>query len=195
MIYSSPRFIRLLASSLVVIAGLSTARAADGPRWIVDQAKSHLTFTGTQTGAPFEGSFKTYDADIVFDPDHLDASHINVSVDISSATTGDTQRDAALPGKDWFNAAETPKATFETVSISNKGGDSYEAAGSLSIRGVTKPAVLPFKLQIDGTNAHATGHLNLVRTDFGIGQGPWATDQWVALEVVVNLDIVATRSN
>jgi hypothetical protein len=34
--------------------------------------------------------------------------------------------------------------------------------------------------------ARATGHLDLVRTDFGVGQGPWTSGQWVALEVVTS---------
>lgn len=195
MINSSPRFIRLIANSMVVIGSLTAAIAADNPRWTVDQTKSRLTFTGSQTGAGFEGNFKIYNADIIFDPNHLDISQINVTVDIASAVTGDAQRDAALPGKDWFNAAETPKARFETTSISKQGDNSYEAVGDLTIRGVKKPVTLPFRLEIDGSNAHATGHLNLVRSDFGIGQGPWATDQWVSFEVSVDFDIIATRSN
>lgn len=158
-------------------------------------AKSQLGFSGTQTGAAFDGKFTRFSAAIVFDPDHLDTSHITVTVDLASAATGDVQRDTALPGSDWFDVAEFPKASFVTTAIRKTGQNAYEAAGNLTLRGVTKPLVLPFTLQIDGTTAHAVGHVNLVRTAFGIGQGPWATGEWVALDVDVNLDITATRSN
>jgi hypothetical protein len=54
---------------------------------------------------------------------------------------------------------------------------------------------MPFTLQITGTTAHAKGHLSLVRTLFGIGQGPWSSGQWVALDVEVDVDIVATPAS
>ena len=53
--------------------------------------------------------------------------------------------------------------------------------------------VLPFTLTIAGDQAHAVGHAKLVRTDFGVGQGTWASGDYVALDVSVDLDIVATR--
>jgi polyisoprenoid-binding protein YceI len=62
----------------------------------------------------------------------------------------------------------------------------------LTLRGVAKPVTLPFTLAIAGTTAHAKGHLNLARTLFGIGQGTWSSGQWVALDVGVDVDIVAT---
>ena len=54
--------------------------------------------------------------------------------------------------------------------------------------------VLPFTLTISGDQAAAKGHLSLIRSDFGIGQGPWSSGQWVALEVGVDVDLVATKS-
>lgn len=186
---------RTILSALVIGSWISAASAAGAATWSVDMAKSQLGFSGTQTGAAFDGKFTRFSAAIVFDPDHLDTSHITVTVDLASAATGDVQRDTALPGSDWFDVAEFPKASFVTTAIRKTGQNAYEAAGNLTLRGVTKPLVLPFTLQIDGTTAHAVGHVNLVRTAFGIGQGPWATGEWVALDVDVNLDITATRSN
>ena len=53
---------------------------------------------------------------------------------------------------------------------------------------------LPFTLAIDGGTAHAKGHLELVRTTYGVGQGPWSSAQWVALEVGVDVDVVAKKA-
>jgi len=72
--------------------------------------------------------------------------------------------------------------------------DAYEAAGRLTIRGVAKDVVLPFTLAIAGDSATAKGHLNLVRTAFGVGQGPWTSGEWVALEVGVDFDLVAMKA-
>ena len=184
----------LVASSAALFAtAASTAIAAD---WKLDTSKSTLGFSGTQTGNAFEGKFSSYSAAIAFDPDHLDTSHISVTVDLASAVTGDTQRDTALPGKTWFDTAEFPQAKFDADSIRKTGVGSYEASGKLTLRGVTRPLVLPFTLDINGAAAHAKGHVSLLRGDFGVGQGgPWSSGQWVALEVNVDVDIVAERSN
>jgi polyisoprenoid-binding protein YceI len=187
--------VQFAASGLVAMTFASHATAADAVNWKLDPGKSRLGFSGTQTGTKFQGAFTRYNAVIAFDPDHLEASHIAVTVDLASATTNDKQRDTALPGKDWFDVAKSPTATFETSAISSKGGDAFEAAGTLTLRGVSRPFTLPFTLETNGATAHAKGHAELMRNAFGIGQGPWATDQWVAFEVGIDIDAVATRGN
>ena len=187
--------IRLAVPSLLMMIIAATNSAASAANWKLDPSKSELGFSATQTGTKFHGAFTRYDAVIEFDPDHLDTSHIAVSVDLASATTNDKQRDATLPGKDWFDAAQFPAAKFETSAIRRKGGDDYEAVGTLTLRNITKPLTLPFTLEMNGTSAHAKGHAELIRSDFGIGQGPWTTDQWVALNVDVDIDVTATRAN
>jgi polyisoprenoid-binding protein YceI len=181
-----------LATLLFAIA--TCACAADIPNWTVDPARSRLGFSGTQTGEPFRGSFARFKAAIAFDPTHPEAAHIKVTVDLSSATTGDTQRDTALPGDDWFDIAHFPQATFSSDTIRKKSDGSYEAVGTLTLRGISHPLTLPFTLEISGASAHAKGHAMLVRTAFGIGQGQWATADYVALEVGVDIDLVATRA-
>ena len=168
------------------------AMPAAAAAWKLDAAKSQLGFSGTQTGVAFNGHFTRFSTQIDFDPDHPETSHIVVVIDPASAVTGDTQRDGALPGKDWFDIAQFPQATFVTTAISKTGANTYAATGTLTLRGVTQPIILPFTLDITGTTAHAKGHLNLVRTLFDVGQGAWSSGQWVALDVGVDVDIVAT---
>lgn len=183
------------AAFLVLIASVPHAFGADAPHWQIDPARSRLGFSGTQTGVAFRGKFTRFGAAIAFDPEHLDTSHIGATVDLASASTGDVQRDAALPGSDWFDVANFPKATFETNAITRTGTNAYIAAGRLTIRGIGQPVSLRFTLDVDGRTAHAKGHAELVRTAFGVGQGPWASGQWVALEVGVDVDLVATRTD
>lgn len=173
-----------------LLLGLGTAQAAS---WTVDPAKSTLGFTGQQTGAPFTGSFKSWTAAIDFDPAHPEAGHVAASIDVASAATGDPQKDEALPTPDWFDAADFGKATFDATGFTPKGGDAFETSGKLTLRGVSKSVVLPFTLTITGDQAHAIGHAKLVRTDFGVGQGAWTSADYVALDVTVDLDLVATR--
>jgi polyisoprenoid-binding protein YceI len=161
--------------------------------WIVDKAKSWVSFTGTQTGKEFTGRFSNYGAAIVFDPDDLSMAEIEVGIDMSSAKTGDKQRDDALPGKDWFAAAAFPLARFSASDVVATGAGAYEARGRLTIREATRDLALPFTLSIDGSRATADGAVTLVRTDYGVGQGEFATGEWVGLDVKVSFHIEATR--
>lgn len=174
----------------LVLLATGPALASD---WTVDQAKSRLGFSGVQVGAPFQGRFTRYEAHITFDPAKPEAGHATVLIDMASARTGDTQRDEALPQADWFDAAHFPQARFDAKSFRAKGGNAYEAVGTLSLRGISHDAVLPFTLTVTGDTAHAQGRMQLVRTGFGVGQGAWSSGQWVALDVGVDVDLLATR--
>jgi len=180
-------FALLAALSLLATPAL----AAD---WTVDVPHSHLGFSGVQNGAPFQGNFGTWTAEIAFDAAHPEAGHAKVTIDLASAKTGDVQRDGALPQAEWFDVKAFPHATFEATGFVAKGGDAYEAPGKLTIRGIGKDVVLPFTLAVTGDKAAAKGHLSLVRTGFGVGQGVWATAEWVGLDVGVDVDLVATKS-
>lgn len=183
------------ASALTLAASLSLAAPAMAADWVIDSAHSTIAFSGTQTGKPFSGHFGSFDGTITFDPAHPENGHAHIAIAIASAVTGDRQRDGAMPGQDWFDVAHFPSAMFDAQSFRAKGGNDYEAVGTLTIRGVGKSETLPFTLDINGRTAHAKGHLDLLRSAFGIGQGPWATGQWVALAVGVDIDVTAQQKN
>jgi polyisoprenoid-binding protein YceI len=184
---------RRLRLALCLSAALSGAASpALSAPWAVDPTRSTIRFSGVQVGTPFSGRFERFEARVAFDPAKPEAGRATVLVDLGSARTGDAQRDTTLPQKDWFDVASASHARFEAARFVDKGGGDYEAVGDLTIRGAKRPLTLPFHLSLDGDRAHATGHVGLVRTDFGIGQGPWASGQWVALEVGVDIDLVAT---
>ncbi|MCI3181296.1 cytochrome b [Caulobacter sp. CCUG 60055] len=168
------------------------AKPASPSKWAVAKG-SALGFSTSWSGAAVEGRFDRWSADILFSPDALDQSSVTVSVDVASASTGDSQRDSTLPTEDWFDAAGHPKATFTAKTFRKTGPDRYEARGTLSLRGVSRPAALPFTLKIDGDKARMTGVTTLDRTAFGVGQGEWkATDQ-IPAAVKVSVSLTATR--
>jgi polyisoprenoid-binding protein YceI len=178
-------------ASALLIGGAVSAHAAT---WTIDTAKSHLGFTGSQSGTPFSGEFGKFSGTIVFDPATPAAGHADVTIAIASAKTGDQQKDGAMPGSDWFAADKFPTAAFKATSFKATGTNTYEADGTLTIRGISKPVALPFTLTITGDTAAAKGKVQLVRTDYGVGQGAWSSAQYVALDVAVSVDIVATKT-
>lgn len=184
-----------MISALMFIAALSLPIKAMAADWTIDPAHSALTFSGKQTGTPFSGHFRSFNGTISFDPLQPETGHASVTVVLSSATTGDQQRDKALPGQEWFDVTHFPSAVFEAKNFRLKSGNTYETTGNLTIRGVSKPETVVFTVDMTDSTLHVKGHLDLLRSSFGVGQGPWATGQWVALEVGVDLDIIAQKKN
>lgn len=176
----------------LVLAAVSVlavdARAAE---WRIDPAQSRLTFAGTQAGRPFEGSFEKFIANVRFDESNPSAGEATVVIDMASVRTGNAQADNAVKGQDWLAVATYPQARFETTSFRHLGGNRYQADAVLTIRDAAKPLVLPFALEkIEGAT-RARGELVIDRTDFGVGQGQWASPQVVAHEVTIRFDLLA----
>jgi cytochrome b561 len=172
---------------------LLAAPPMQAAEWQVDSGKSSLGFVGSLSGKEFEGHFKSWQADISFDAADPAAGHAKVVIDMASAVTGDKQRDLALPNSDWFDAKKSPQAFFEAAGFAAKGGNVYEAKGTLTIRGIERPVALPFTLDIMGDAAHAKGGLDIVRTDYGVGQGEWSDGSSVALKVSIVFDLTARK--
>jgi polyisoprenoid-binding protein YceI len=167
---------------------------ARAPAWTVDKAQSRIRFRSNFSGAAFEGGFSRWDAQINFDPKNLAGSRAVVSIDLNSVASGDADRDQTLPTVEWFDAAKFPRATFTATAFRDLGGGKYEARGTLNLKGVTRPVVLPFTLALQGAQARMTGQVTLNRTQFGVGQGQFAGADTVPLEVVVPVVVVARRA-
>lgn len=165
-------------------AALSTAPLA----WKVAPGSS-LNFQTVWSGDAVQGRFDSWKADILFGPDALDRSRVTVIIDMTSAKTGDDQRDASLPSADWFDAATHPKAVFTATKFEKAGADRYVAHGTLDLRGVKKPVDLPFKLKIVGDKAQMSGEASLDRTHFGVGQGEFAATDQVPAKVVIRVQL------
>lgn len=170
-------------------------------KWTPDYAKSKLQFEGKYGANTVTGTFGKYSADIAFDAADLPGSKVVVKVDMKSATTAVTDpvynkpTDGALPGAGWFNASANPDAVFTSTAISSKGGDKYEAKGTLNLRGVTKEIVLPFTVKITGNTAVAEGSTTVSRIDFGMkGDSPqYSLPKPVPFEVKIMFSVTATK--
>ncbi len=176
-------------------APATTVPAPDtGPAaWRVSPG-STLGFTTAWSGEPITGRFERWTADILFSPDALDRSSVKVSIDLATARTGDEQRDASIISADWFDTAAHPKATFTASRFSQTGEGRFIAHGRVSLRGVTRPLDLPFRLKIDGDRAEVSGVTSLDRTVFGVGQGEWTSTDQIPAKVTIRIALKARRN-
>jgi polyisoprenoid-binding protein YceI len=196
MLRKSLILVAALAAPVAAMAAAPVQKAAPAPAsgWTVNYGASRLAFTAAMSGQAINGAFRRWQAQVRFDPRNLAASEVKVDVDTGSAATGDASRDQALPTDDWFAARAFPRATFTSQRFVSLGGDRYQAIGTLSIRGVSRPVTLPFRLTITGDKAHVDGSVPIDRTAFGVGQNQWKGTEAVAARVDVHVSIDAQKA-
>lgn len=180
----------------IVVAALLFATSANAASWNVDHAHSKLGFVAQWSGQPFAASFQKWNAKIEFDPADLAHAKADVTIDMTSAVSGESELDQNLPGAQGFDAAKFPQARFVTKAFRSLGGNRYEAVGDLTIRGITKAITLPFTLTIKGERAHMTGEATVMRNDFGVGMAKeWAGETPVAHAIKVTVDLTAAKAH
>ena len=179
-------------SRLVLGTALAlSAHAALAQQQLVP-AQSEVKFTARQMGVPLEGHFKTFSAQVAFDPAKLATSKIRFTVDTGSATLGSRETDAELPKPTWFNVPKFHQAQFESSSIKALGGGKFDVAGTLTIKGNAQSVVVPVTLTQSGASTTAVGALPIKRLAFKIGENEWADTSMVADDVQVRFKLTLT---
>lgn len=162
--------------------------------WRVIENDSHVKFTASQQGTEFTGAFERFDAIINFNEEAVEKASVTATIDLGSVSAGDKDRDGALPGKEWFDVKTFPKAVFQSDDFVKIGDNTYEARGTLSMKGKSQPLTLPFTLDISGSKAEMQGSVTLDRTLWEVGTGAWSTDEWASTDVTVDVKISAESS-
>jgi polyisoprenoid-binding protein YceI len=174
----------------VLIVGLAALLSA--PAWASDyiqSAGSSLVFAGTYQGEVFTGRFPGFDTHLSFDPDHLDAASLRVTIPLSSATTANNDYDGEMRGASFFNAARFPTAQYEATGFRKVGDNRYATDGMLSLHGVNKPVTLQFTWT-PGTHPVLTGKATVRRLAFGVGSGDWADTDLIPDDIAISTKVV-----
>ncbi len=169
--------------------------APAAPVWSVDRAASRLSFRAVLAGQPLDGVFKSWDAEIAFDPQNLRASRAVISVNTASAVTGQPARDQALPTPGWLWTRRFPKAQLVTRTIVQTGPNRYVADANLTIRGVGRRVRVPFTTIIGrGDTGRMQATLTIDRNLFGIGQANGRPVASAGPNVVLMMHLTAKKS-
>ena len=166
------------------------ATAAD---FAVDPAQSSIAFSGTHVGNKFTGKFEKWDATIKFDPANLATSKIEVTIDTTSAKTGNSMYDGTLPTADWFDVKKFPQAKYVSTDIRKNEDGSFTAKGDLTIRDKTQSIMFTFKLPADLKTAPITTSFSLPldRIALGLGATSDAKAEWVGKDITLDVNISA----
>ncbi|NBX62711.1 MAG: YceI family protein [Betaproteobacteria bacterium] len=181
---------RFLLATLMAFA--LCGHSASHAQQKLQPAQSEIVFVSKQMGVPVEGRFKSFDAQISFDPAKPANGKISFSVDMASATLGAKETDAELQKPDWFSTAKFAKAGFQSTTIKQMAAGKYEVSGKLSIKGLSQDIAVPVSLTQTGGLTTAVGSFALKRLGFKIGDNEWSDTSMVADEVQVKFKFVLT---
>jgi polyisoprenoid-binding protein YceI len=141
--------------------------------WSIDPVHSDVGFTIRHVMvSKVRGKFHGVEGTITTADDPL-ASSVNVSVDLASIDTGNSQRDDHIRSADFFEADVNRTMTYRSTGVRRDGND-YVLDGELTLKSVTKPVLLKVELNGFATDPwggtrvgfSATGEIN--RNDFDV---------------------------
>lgn len=112
----------------------------------VDGAHSYVGFRVGHMGlVDVPGSFKSFDGSINLDSHKIENSTVEFTVDVGSVDTRITARDNHLKSKDFFLVEKYPQMSFKSTRVKKK-GKKYRVYGNLTIKGVTREIMIPFRI-------------------------------------------------
>ena len=155
-----------------------------------DPAKSTVSAVFKQMNVPVEAKFKKFTAQIDFDAAKPAASKASLEIDIPSFDLGDPEYNQEVTKKEWFNAAQFPKATFVSTGMTGD-ASKLNVTGKLTIKGKTADVSFPVTVKKDGNATVFDGSLPIKRLAYSIGEGEWKDTSTVADEVVIKFHVVA----
>jgi polyisoprenoid-binding protein YceI len=159
----------------------------------VDMSKSTVIATSKQMGVSVDGKFKKFDAQVSFDAAKPEAGSANITLDMSSYDLGDDEYNKQIRGKEWFDSATFPKATFVSSGIAAAGGNQYKVTGKITIKGKSQTITVPVTVTQQGATETFDGSLPVKRTQFDVGTGEWKDTSVVADDVIIKFHIVAAK--
>lgn len=187
--------IRLLLAALAA-STLATLSQAAVETYTIDPVHSSVAFNIRHFVSKVPGKFSKFSGNITVDRDNLEKSSVEATIETAAINTDNQKRDDHLRTAEFLDAATFPKITFKSKSWKKTGADTFDVAGDLTIKDVTKEVVLKTKLlgfgegmrgaQLSGWEATTT----INKADFNV-KDPAMLDAALGDEVTVILNIEA----
>ena len=132
---------RLVLASALTLGLLASAQAAV-ESFTIDPVHSSAGFAVRHMVSKFNASFTKVTGTINVDRENLEKSSVTATVDVASLNTANDKRDAHVKSPDFLDFAKFPAMSFTSTSWKKTGEDTYDVAGKLTIKDVTKDVTL-----------------------------------------------------
>jgi polyisoprenoid-binding protein YceI len=111
--------------------------------WHLDPYHTQVEFAAKHLGMmTVRGHFAEVSAVADIDPDHPQASSVQVTIQTVSIRTHNETRDNDLRSSNFLEVDKFPTITFKSTSVVPAGTDRYTLTGDLTIKGTTRPVAL-----------------------------------------------------
>jgi len=177
----------------LLAALLAAAIAAVAAPLKTDVANSRVSATFKQMNVPVEAPFKRFTAQIDYDAAKPELAKANVEIDTASLDVGEADMNKEVAKKEWFNAAQFPKATFVSSAIKPAGAGKLTVSGKLTIKGRATDVSFPLTVKTEGAKQVFEGALPIKRLTYAIGEGEWKDTSMVADEVIIKFRVSAIK--
>ncbi|GAB6196905.1 YceI family protein [Lysobacter xanthus] len=158
------------------LAAVSTVAFAAPVSYAIDANHTSVTASWSHFGLSHPvATFNQVEGTIVYDAQNVGASSVKVTLPLAGLESGVAAFDEHLRGEGFFDAAKYPSVTFASTKVEAVGGKKLRVTGDLTIKGVTKPAVLDVTL--NGAGPHPMSKREAIgfdatavvkRSDFGV---------------------------
>lgn len=154
---------------------LATPRTAT-TTWNIDPVHSVAEFKVKHMMiSNVKGQFSGIKGSLSLDESDLTDSSVEATIEASSISTGDAQRDAHLKSADFFDAEKFPVLSFHSTRITRTGEGELSVTGDLTIHGVTRKVDFtvegptpPAKDPWGNTRLGLSATTKINRKDFGL---------------------------
>jgi polyisoprenoid-binding protein YceI len=143
--------------------------------WQLDPYHTQVEFSAKHLGMmTVRGHFAEVSASADIDPDHPEASSVDVTIQAASIRTHNQTRDDDLRSSNFLEVEKFPTITFTSTSVEPSGPDRYTLHGDLTIKGTTRPVTLElqrygeFNDPMMGHRIAYSARTQLNRKDFGL---------------------------
>lgn len=171
--------------------------------YAIDAAHSRIGFVARHAMVTkVRGSFNDFAGTAFLDGSDPSKSTVTITAKVASIDTRNEQRDGHLRTNDFLDADQFPELSFTSTSITHVGGNDFEVAGDLSIKGVTKSVTFPLEFQGAATDPFGNdrigfeGSTQILRSEYGVSfNAPLETGGvLVSDKVTLELEISAVKS-
>ena len=154
----------------------TTATPTSLTTWKLDPAHSAAEFKVKHMMiSNVKGSLTGLNGVLNEDPADATRTTVEATIDVTTLSTGDAQRDGHLKSPDFFEAEKYPAMTFKSTSVKKTGEGEYAVTGDLTMHGVSKPVTFavegpsaPGKDPWGNTRIGLSATAKINRKDFGL---------------------------
>jgi polyisoprenoid-binding protein YceI len=144
--------------------------------WQLDPYHTQVEFSAKHLGMmTVRGQFDEVSATADIDPDHPEASSVEVTISTASIRTNNGVRDNDLRSSNFLEVDKYPVITFRSTGVEPSGSDHYTLTGDLTIKDTTHPVALDVTKYGEFNDPGMMGHriaygatTRINRKDFGL---------------------------